>query len=318
MLHLRVLLILLLMTQISVGQDILSLSPLSMPLKRNVTFTQGDTCSQVNLAHRTKEFFGPATILSYQAAFGTYVSKTNGYITGYGQHLRTGTLKDQLYSVAVGYVQNIKLNNEIGLRIGASIGYLQRSFDWNRLWFGGGTQRTVLGGDFSTNDVFRGGSSTALDISSGVSFYWKRFVLGANLMHLNQPNIAVVVGESPLATASTLQASYEIIIGQRNKVRLFPIVEYFDQRSSQVLTFGGLLDAFGAQVGFMTELENNSHSATLGYTLKRVGLRLNYAANFFTSKLTTNPATSHEIALGFRFGKRLAHKNFTPFSGVYF
>lgn len=132
---------------------------------------------------------------------------------------------------------------------GAQIGYGQRGFDFNALWFSNqfDTERGVLDPGLTTGEPFDVSesrpTSSYLDFNAGVLWY-KTFAengsvyLGGAFYHLNQPNISFMEGhEESLSRRWVGQAGAELPLNK--ELSFMPAVAAMGQGPNLSVTSGG-------------------------------------------------------------------------------
>lgn len=135
--------------------------------------------------------------------------------------------------------------NDQYLVAGAQVGFGQRSFDWQQLWFSNqfDTQGGFINFDAPNGEAFEeGGTSFYLDFNAGLLWYAlfdenASFYVGGALHHINSPNIAFLGGEEDrLYRRWVAHTGGELPIS--NELSILPGVIFMTQGPSMSSTAG--------------------------------------------------------------------------------
>jgi len=269
----------------------------------------------------------PRLVLNYRHQ---YPSFSNAYITlgaSYDQHFdatnssigisilgdRAGGGLYSTYVVSGLYAYQLELNENLQLKAGAQVSYLQQSLNWTELVFA--DMINPLTGEADIPSTQLAPDRTALyklDFSLGVAAYTDKFYIGAAFKHVTNPELSFynenTDADNTLKMRITFHAgrvfyfSGEDVFG-RSRFYINPNIAFSNQgKFNQLnanLQFGkGVI--FGG-LGIKHVISNMDAFTTL-IGVRSGAFRIGYSYDFNLASLATN-AGAHEVSLTLDFGK---------------
>jgi type IX secretion system PorP/SprF family membrane protein len=233
-------------------------------------------------------------------------------------------LSTMKYNLSVAYHLDISggQNNNF-ISVGFQGGMIQRSMNYSNLTWNDQWNGITFDQDVATVDMIGGSSINALDISTGIHWYYaptdfSRVFGGISLYHLNSPNMAFNDQESSLLKKFTLHGGAEIGTGNTsasvtgNPFSFLPNLIFVKQGPNQYFDFGGE-GKYRIQQSSKYTNYNNEMYATLGayyrwgdaaYIVSRfswsgVTIAASYDFNLSTLSTASNGNGGFEIMLGY-------------------
>lgn len=202
-----------------------------------------------------------------------------------------GILSKDKVQASIAY--HVQLDDYNMISAGASVGYVHRSIDFNRLTFDVQWDGFRFDRNRPQNEPFARQATNYLDVMLGVNyaffpnenFYLK---LGAGLMHLNRPNESFYSGDNRLGIRP--MGNLDIIMKAGDKIIINPSVYYANQKNASELVFGSMFNAnLGGEEGM-----NNSVMLGLYYRLGEsfipvLGMEWSRLRIMFSYDITASP-----------------------------
>ncbi len=221
-----------------------------------------------------------------------------------------GTLST--FNIGLNLSKSFNLSDQLGISIGSSFNYQQKSVDWSKLTFGdmidakyGFTDTTSVGNVNTTVNYF--------NFTSGVLFTYPSGNIGVVTSNINQPNQSFTEGGvSRLPMRLTLHATHDFNIIPGNILVISPSVIINTQKDFHSLTSGitTRYKWFKVYTGYSA-----SNAVIAGAGLCFNYFTLNYIYESTVSKLTNATGGAHELSMSLRFGKNkdLEKRNINAF-----
>lgn len=254
-------------------------------------------------------FFGLGAQLQRDQAGESDFVRSQGFIGGsYQQHLGGGRGRSK-----VGHF----------LTAGAQVGFGQRGYDFNKLWFSNqyfvdaGTRESYIDTSLPTGEGFAGrGAGTYLDFNAGIGWFGnfenrRGAYVGAAVYHLNKPNVSPLPGindlldqrfvingggELPLGGGemSLLPAGRIMMQGPGLDVLLGSNVRYTERQWREVALRAGLWAAASNQSG---SLGLNAWVVSVGLETERLQFAVNYDISVGDLNTVTNNRGGWELSM---------------------
>jgi type IX secretion system PorP/SprF family membrane protein len=282
------------------------------PLYLNPAMAGSKICPRIALNTRLQWTAISGNYRTYAASFDMHVNALQGGIGIRLMHDEAGQSTINSNNLALMYSYHIKLSSKLSLRLGAEIGFMQRSLNTRNLNFGDQIDDRY-GFVYVTKEVFDNADKIMFDAGAGALLYSDIFYAGVAFHHITEPNEGFL-GNSKLPFKFTAQAGATIPIGRRRKYAgeafISPNILFQLQQSFYQLNVG-IYAGKGPFVGGLWYRSNDSFIALVGF--QKGIFKVGYSYDITISKLTMATAGSHELSLGFQFGCKTPRKKFKTF-----
>lgn len=202
-----------------------------------------------------------------------------------------GVLSLNKFQASLAY--HVQLDQYNMISAGVSVGYVQRSIDFNKLTFDAQWDGFRFNSANSQQEPYTRQSNSYLDVMLGVNyaifpnenFYMK---VGAGLLHLNRPKESFYEGDNRLGMRP--MANIDVIIKTGENFILNPSLYYCNQKGASELVFGAMTNT---NIGGANELGNSllvGFYYRLGESFIPVaGIDYNRFKILFSYDITTSP-----------------------------
>lgn len=207
------------------------------PMAVNPAFAGTTTQYRMGLLHRQQWLGASARMATTYAAFDANIPSINSGAGAYLTHDVAPTGQFQQIAFQGTYSFQLRLNNKYMLRMGLNAGISNRSTAINSLRFTSQVRP-------DEPDVFEGNGSNSrffADFGSGILFYSAKFWAGASVLHLNQPDISFLTGESailPRLYAAHAGGKFSFPTDGSGDIYLMPAILFKQQGIARQLDLG--------------------------------------------------------------------------------
>ncbi len=282
------------------------------PLYLNPAMAGSKICPRIALNTRLQWTAISGNYRTYSASFDMHVHPLQGGIGIRFMRDEGGHATITSHNLAISYAYHIKLSRRLSMRVGAEVGFMQRSLNTRNLTFSDMID-THYGFIYPTEEVFENADKIMFDAGAGAIIYSDMFYGGVAFHHINEPNEGFL-GNSKLPFKFTAHAGATIPIGRRRKYAgeafISPNILFQLQQSFYQLNVG-IYAGKGPFVGGIWYRSNDSFIALVG--IQKGIFKVGYSYDITISKLTNATAGSHEISVGFQFGCKTPRKPYRTF-----
>lgn len=273
----------------------------------------------------------PRIVLNYR---NQYPSFGNAFITtnlSYDRHIpkinssvgmslladRTGGGIYNTYLLTLYYAYQLHLNENLALKAGAEVSYLNKNLDWGKVILNDMinplTGQAVIP---TTESIPPSENIHRADFGFGVVAYSDKTYIGASVKHVTQPNLdftSVADNDNRLKMRTSLHLGHTFYVGkekfQKSRMYLSPNLLLVNQGRFNQATLGlfaGKSILYGGLQYRHTFRNSAAFITTLGV---RAGIfQFGYSYDFNLARIQTN-AGAHEFSLIIDFGNTEAAKN---------
>ncbi len=271
------------------------------PLYLNPALAGSKICPRIAINTRLQWTLISGNYRTYAASFDMHANALQGGIGVRFMRDEAGQATITSHNMAIMYSYHIKLSRSLSMRVGAEIGFMQRSLNTRDLNFGDQID-TRYGFVYLTKEAFDNADKMMFDAGAGAVIYSDVFYGGVAFHHINEPNEGFL-GNSKLPFKFTAHAGAMIPIGRTRKYAgeafISPNILFQLQQNFYQLNVG-FYAGKGPFVGGLWYRSNDSFIALVG--IQKGIFKIGYSYDITISKLTNATAGSHEISLGFQFG----------------
>lgn len=217
------------------------------------------------------------------------------------------------------YSYRIKIKDELYIKGGMEVGFINLSLDRNKLLFGDGIDPRT--GPISPGGVpYPTGETLAsqttknyLNVGSGFVLYSPKFYVGLSLKNLNTPNVAFLENKNANENASltlpmrfSFHSGTQIILKKGNKkvdpTFISPNMIFLKQADFYQLNFGAYLSVDKIQGGIWYRHSLfNGDAVITSFGIKKDFLKITYSFDLTVSKLSIQQGGSHEVGVVLNF-----------------
>ena len=308
------------------GQDIQYSQYYANPLYLNPAFTGAISHHRVAINHRIQWPSLPKAYTNYSASYDYHAGSLN---SGFGLILnadRAGSANLQNTSATFNYSYTMGFNNELIIKPALSFGYVNRTIDNSKLFFGDQIDFGIAGAPTQDPSVGAIEPTSYLDIGTGILIYDKALWGGFSAFHVNQPSNSIIDGESYVPIKFSVHAGARIRMGNDafkdiKKVSIAPSFVYKRQGDFQQLDLGTSFHYAPILVGFWYRgipflksaapkvINHDAVVFVLGVEFDDFHFGYSYDANI--SRLRSDTGGVHEFSLQYFFDIHFAHKGAT-------
>lgn len=150
----------------------------------NPAFTGAHVCSRLSLSYRDQWSAVPGTFVTSQLSYDHYLRDINSGvgILLFNDKAGSGNLKTTQANLL--YAHGIQLTRGVAVRAGVSFGFVQRSVDFNSLFFGDQLARY----NATSSIEIPAFSKYYFDLNSGLLVFSRKNWAGISLHHITKPN----------------------------------------------------------------------------------------------------------------------------------
>jgi type IX secretion system PorP/SprF family membrane protein len=240
---------------------------------------------------------------TFNAAYDQYF-KFGGVGFNYMHDDQVHAIKTDRFDFDYAYPLTVNFSfsrNAIVFQPGIQVSYQRKSIDWTKLTFGDMIDPR-RGFVYNTAETPNVTAKNNIDFSAGLLLYSKRFVAGASVFHITEPDEGFL-GPSKLPMRYVTQAA--ILLGNADPLvtglSVIPSVVFMKQETFQNLVVRCTVKYGDCSVstGY-----RNQDAVIFGASYSHYGFTLGYSYDLTVSKLNNAySGGSHEIHLAYCFGK---------------
>lgn len=282
------------------------------PTFLNPAFAGTGSCQRLTTNYRSQWPSIPGGYKTYLLSFDHSIARKNSGIGFLFTNDKAGSGNLRSTGFNAQYSYHLVLGRKWVVTMGAEAGYVQRNYDFYKFTFGDqiahGTSTTVEEPAFD-----KVGYS---DLSSGALLFSENTWLGFSARHINQPDQALVSGESRLPVLYSVHGGWIIPVVSRgvsgkSYTYFSPAINYraeerFDQLdigcyyNYQHLVIGAWYRGIPLFKAYKPGYPNNDALALIaGFIVDR--FKFGYSYDITISWLVKNTAGAHEISLSYQF-----------------
>jgi type IX secretion system PorP/SprF family membrane protein len=269
----------------------------------NPAFTGAAKNFRANLAYRNQWTNSPNSFQTTNLTIDQHLGKVGGVGVMALHDIATDGISISNL-IAINYAKQIKIRQNGVLSLAVSGSWYQEKVDFSKLTFG--SILTPRRGFIYIPSQSKS-SASGFDLGLGAVYYTNKFYIGYGVQHLQEPNISVIEGVSPLPRKHSVQMGYKQGVNQN--VSLLPTFYGTLQQDFLVLTAMLQLNWKWIIVGGGISSSENG-LGVLGINFGE--WRLLYSYDETVSKLTNQSEGSHEITLQTTF-RLTKNENERPF-----
>ncbi|MEM6770456.1 MAG: PorP/SprF family type IX secretion system membrane protein, partial [Bacteroidota bacterium] len=161
------------------------------PLRLNPALAGISTAPRITANYRAQHTSYPSAFNTIAASYEQPIERTP---SSFGIRMMSDRQLEGAYrntEVAAVYSYDVRINKELGARLGLAAGILSTSLDFNRLTFGD-VLDPAIGADGVTMEALAAASKTSADFGAGVVIYAKNYYGGFSFDHLNRPDESLI------------------------------------------------------------------------------------------------------------------------------
>lgn len=263
---------------------------------------------------------------TYSLSYDQYIDKLK---SGIGAVLLTdnagdGTLKST--GITGFYSYRLKVKNDLYVKGGMEIGYVNLSLDWNKLQFGDAINPDIGpvspgGVPFPSKESTPGATSkNYLNIGAGAVLYSPDYYIGISLKNINTPDISFIGNISggdksslSLPMRFSIHGGTQILLKKGNKdtypTFISPNIVFLRQGGYNQVNAGAYLsvDKIQGGVWYRHSLFNGDAVIT-SFGVRKDFFKITYSFDFTVSQLSLRQGGSHEIGIILNFDYLLPKK----------
>ena len=303
--HVFSFILILLISDITLAQDLEFTQFYSNPIYLNPAFAGSHGCPRFALNYRNQWPSLTGSYVSYAAAYDQYFKSISG---GFGlivvNDVQAKTINTTTGSLIYSY--HAKINRKWSMYFGAKATWVQKSLDWSKLTFGDMIDAR-RGFVWNTAENIPTAKKTNVDFSAGLLGYSKNYFFGTAVHHINQPDEGLV-GPSKLPTKLTIHGGAIIPLEKDGESSISPNILFQSQQSFTQVNIGLYYKKSGFVAGLWYRY-GDAFIALLG--IQNNNFKFGYSYDITTSGLSGNTAGSHEISIQIQFecGTHTKHFN---------
>ena len=304
------------------------------PLYLNPAFAGGALAPRVTFNYRNQWPGLAANYTTTSAGFDHYFSNINSGVGVYFMNDVQGTGNLRSSEIAFQYAYQVKINDDLRVRMGLQGGFGSRSANLSSLTFGDQyTNRGFTSGSSTNDPIVQNGNPTLnyADFSSGLLVYSDSYWIGFSMQHINRPQLSFfrILDADRLPMKGSLHAGFKIPIGgytglgdewNREKT-ISPAINYRFQGPYKQLDLGVYLTYSPIVLGLWYRgipvvksadgrPSQDAVTALLGYRQDRFSF--GYSYDYTISSLGPASGGAHEISLSYIFDWEPTKKNSRP------
>lgn len=283
----------------------------------NPAFTGANVCSRLSLSYRDQWSYIPGTFVTTQVSYDHYVREINSGLGLLFFNDRAGDGNLSSTQVNLLYAHGVQITKEIAVRAGVSFGFVQRSIDFNDLFFGDQLARNNAASSLEIPAF----SKFYFDLNSGILIYSKKNWAGISLHHITNPNQSLMEVNSSLPMEFRFHGGKRFVmanqsasrtIAEKDKNNYALAFNYKHQNEFDQLDIGAYVNKSPIVFGiwyrglpiiktYKKDYGNNDALVfILGISTDR--FNVGYSYDYTISKLQTGKTIgSHEITSGYQF-----------------
>lgn len=288
------------------------------PLQINPAFAGSGHAPRIGAAYRNQWTGFNNAYRTYSAYYDQNLDRLNSGI-GFnleGDDAGNGILRTMRFSAL--YAYRLKINDDLGVKIGVEAGFQQTAIDWDQLVFP--DQLDPINGPVITTSEQRPDqlSKTVFDVSSGLLLLNPRFWLGVSIKHLNAPNQSYLLINDNLSRGLPLRYALhggtELTVKEGNKLQaasfISPNFLFLLQGPYKQLNVGAYA-AVGPVFGgaWYRHTFRNADAAILMIGVRQDMFKIGLSYDLTISGLSGQAGGTYELTMGIFFdkGKKKPH-----------
>lgn len=299
------------------GLDLAAQDPIfsqfyAAPLQINPAFAGSGNAPRIGVAYRNQWTGFNNAYRTYAAYYDQNIDRLNSGI-GFnleGDDAGNGILRTMRFSAL--YAYRLKINDDLGIKIGVEAGFQQTAVDWDQLVFP--DQLDPIQGPVITTSEQRPDqlTKTVFDVSSGLLLLNPRFWLGVSIKHLNAPNQSYLLINDNLSRGLPLRYALhggtEISVKEGNKLRpasfISPNFLFLLQGPYKQLNVGAYA-AMGPVFGgaWYRHTFRNADAAILMIGLRQDMFKIGLSYDLTVSGLAGQAGGTYELTMGVFFDR---------------
>lgn len=318
-----VIMVLLLVSVGSYGQDPQFSQFYAAPLYLNPAFTGSTQLSRIGLNYRNQWPSINASYVTYTAYADHFFVDVNSGVGLLIQSDRESLAGLRNQGISAFYAYQLPLTQTWTFRAGFQGGYFVRDLDFTKLTFGdqfdeSGQISPVTAESFNTD--FKVGY---LDLSFGGLFYNRNFWIGFSAHHLNTPNLSYFKADDVndrLPRKYSVHAGYKVRLRQQSNrqfyggksprpIDFYPALNYRVQGEFMQFDVGGYFDFNPIIMGLwyrgipVRTLNNINANEALVFSVgfSANGLNIGYSFDYTLSALGIESGGAHEVSISYQF-----------------
>jgi type IX secretion system PorP/SprF family membrane protein len=290
------------------------------PLQINPAFAGVSKSPRVMVNYRNQWPAWPNAYQTYAVAYEQRMDRLN---SGFGMMLQADVAGNGVYKTQnanLYYSYNLQTTKNLFLKFGVQAGYINTQVAWDQLVFGDQLDPRNGAGNGTASHEVRPNSlgANALDLSTGVLAYSKRFYAGLALQHINNPNDhflrstqSISIGR-PIRYTLTLGTEIDFLKNNNGRVPAFISPNLLVVRQGDFTQInGGAYFAYDTFFGGLWYRQSGGNpDAVIILAGYHYGvLRIGYSYDATISSLAVNrTGGSHELSLSLTFDDQGQHR----------
>ncbi len=161
------------------------------PLRLNPALAGVSTAPRLTANYRAQHTTYPSAFTTIAASYEQPIQKTP---SSFGVRMMSDRQLEGAYrntEVSLVYSYDVKINRELGARLGLAAGILNTSLDFNTLTFGDVLDPAV-GASGVTMEALAAAAKTSADFGAGIVVYGQNYYGGVSFEHLNRPDESLI------------------------------------------------------------------------------------------------------------------------------
>lgn len=161
------------------------------PLRLNPALAGVSTAPRLTANYRAQHTSYPSAFTTIAASYEQPIQKTP---SSFGIRMMSDRQLEGAYrntEVGLVYSYDVKINRQLGARLGLAAGILSTSLDFNTLTFGDVLDPAV-GANGVTMEALAASAKTSADFGAGIVVYGQNYYGGVSFEHLNRPDESLI------------------------------------------------------------------------------------------------------------------------------
>lgn len=300
------------------GQDAQFTQFYAAPTYLSPAFAGTGVQSRLAMQYRDQWPSIPGAFVTYNMAYDQYLSELNSGIGLIATHDKAGSGAMQYTSITAQYAYEIELKRKVFLRPALQFGYVNHSVDYSSLLFG---DQLARGGDVGTYEDLAKRNVGYVDMGTGLLFFTPKFWLGMAMLHLNEPDQSLLLGESFVPRKFSMHGGYRMKIRtaliRKHPQAVIAAFNYKSQGRYDQLDLGAYYEQEPFFAGLWYRglpLKSNGYGATNSDVIAMLigvnveNMRIGYSYDLTISKLAGRSGGAHEISVVYDWADRRKRK----------
>ena len=279
------------------------------PLRLNPALAGVTTAPRFTLNYRSQHTTYPS---AFTTVAGSYEQPIENTPSSFGFRLMTDRQLEGAYrntEIALVYSYDVRINDELGARLGLAAGVLSTGLDFNRLTFGDVLDPRI-GADGVTMEALAAQSKTSADFGAGVVLYGQNYYAGFSFDHLNRPDESLIELNTNLYAGRpqrlTITGGAQLPIkrfsNRRRPSYITPNFLYASQTNFRQLNLGAYFGYGPVAVGgWYRHAFENADGLIAAVRFRKDVLQIGLSYDAVTSALRTVPGglgATYEVSIG--------------------